>query len=55
VLGKGKREGSKGREEGRDGKGKEEGKGGEGEFVSLALGGIDAPVADNDNSERVCG
>jgi len=47
--GKGKRdigeekEGGNGREEGREGKGKEEGKGGEEVFVSLALGGIDAP------------
>jgi len=35
----GRKEGGKGREEGREGKGKEEGKGGEREFASLALGG----------------
>jgi len=45
-IGEGK-EGGKGREEGREGKGKEEGKGEEREFASLALGGIDAPVARN--------
>jgi len=37
------KQGGKGREEGREGKGKEEAKGGKGEFVSLALGVIDAP------------
>ena len=38
------KEGGKGREEGREGNWNKEGKGGEEEFVSLALGGIDAPA-----------